>query len=438
MSTAQLAAAGGPPAVRPGSERAWPEIGAAEREALARVLERGVLWGPNAKEVTSLEREWAEYVGTPHCLVVNSGTAALHCALVGAGVRAGDEVIVPAFGFAATPMSVLHAGATPVFCDIDAESYNLAVSAVESAIGERTRAIVAVHTHGLPADMDALGSVARRHGLALIEDAAQAHGASYRGAKVGSLGDGAAFSLNGSKHISAGEGGLFVTGDPDALLAARRLAIFGEDTPPLGPHQFRAYWSHGVGWNYRAHELTAALARVGLRRLDELLARAQANARVLDEGLGPHVGLEAPYVPADRTCSFYRYRVRIDPDALGFDGPAVELRDRLLWALRQEGVAASLWQMLPLPAQPVFRRATCAPWRPGERADLTRWDPQAHPNSQRLLQSSIVLGTGTHPLWVQPRSVVEHYVEAIGKVMERLDAVLCLPYEPVQPWPPHR
>ncbi|MEA2329944.1 MAG: perosamine synthetase, partial [Thermoleophilaceae bacterium] len=267
------------------AHRRWPRITAADRAALERVLDRGELWGPNAPEVTALQEEWADYVGARFCLLTNSGTAALHCAVVAAGVRPGDEVIVPAFSFVATAMAVLHQGAVPVFCDIDPATHAIDPRAIAERIGPRTRAIMPVHVHGLPADMDAIGALARHHGLAVIEDAAQAHGATYRGQKAGSLGDCAAFSLNGSKHLSAGEGGLFVTSDERALVAARRLAIFGEDTPPTGPGQYRAYWSHGVGWNYRSHELTAALARTGLRRLDDYNEAAQRNAAILSAGL---------------------------------------------------------------------------------------------------------------------------------------------------------
>jgi perosamine synthetase len=435
-ATVRLAAVGGSPAVPPNSHRRWPEITAADRGALERVLDRGELWGPNGPETEALQREWADYVGTGFCLFVNSGTAALHCALVAAGVRPGDEVIVPAFSFVATPMAVLQTGAVPVFCDIDPLTYTLDPLRAEERIGERTRAIMPVHVHGLPADMDGLRAIAARHRLALIEDAAQAHGATYRGARTGALGDGAAFSLNGSKHLSAGEGGLYVTDEEEAFVAARRLAIFGEDTPPTRPGQYRAYWSHGVGWNYRSHELTAALARSQLRRLDRHNETARRNAALLNAGLSDLPGLQPPHVPDDRTCVFYRYRIRIVPDELGFTGPPLELRDRLLWALQAEGVAASLWQLLPLPAQPVFRRGRFAPWRPGEDDRLERWDPDAHPETRRLLESSIVLGTATEPLFNQPSKLMEHYLDAFEKVLSDRDGLFTAGYRPAQPWPP--
>jgi perosamine synthetase len=306
-------------------------------------------------------------------------------------------VIVPAFSFVASPMAVLQAGAVPVFGDIDPRTHTLDHRLIEERITERTRALMPVHVHGLPADMDEIRAIAARHGLAVIEDAAQAHGALYRGVRTGGLGDGAAFSLNGSKHLAAGEGGLFVTNDEQAISTARRLAIFGEDTTPTGPGKYRAYWSHGLGWNFRAHELTAALARSQLARLEDRVATAQRNAAILTRGLAELRGVVPPHIPDDRTCVFYRYRIRIDPDALGFNGAPLELRDRFLYALQREGVASSLWQLLPLPAQPVFRRPF-GPWRPAtDLAPIAPWDRAEHPEAARLLESSIVLGTAEEP-----------------------------------------
>jgi perosamine synthetase len=280
-----------------------------------------------------------------------------------------------------------------------------------------------VHVHGLPADMGEIQAVARRNGLAVIEDAAQAHGATYRGRRTGALGHCAGFSLNGSKSLSAGEGGLFVTDDEASSVTARRLAIFGEDTPPTGPGQYRAYWSHGVGWNYRSHELTAALARSQLRRLDRYNRVAQQNASLLNAALAGLPGLQPPQVPDDRSCVFYRYRIVIDPDELGFSGPPLELRDRLLWALQAEGVAASLWQLRPLPEQPVFRRGGS-------------FDAGPYPETTRLLESSIVIGTAEHTLFNQPRALMSRYADAFEKVMGDLETVFSADYRPVQPWPP--
>lgn len=432
-----LAIEGGMPAVPRGVHHRWPDIRQADRDAINAVLDRGELWGAYGVEVTALQQEYAQYCGAEHCLAVNSGTAALHCALVANGVRPGDEVIVPAFSFVATPMSVLHAGAAPVFCDIDPRTFNIDVAKAKELITEKTAAIMPVHMHGVVAEMDALSEIARQPHLALIEDAAQAHGSTYHGRKAGTLGDSAAFSLNGAKNLSAGEGGLFVTNDPDVFTAARRLAIFGEDTPRPKPGEVRAFWSRGIGWNYRIHEITAALARSQLRRLDGYNATAQRNAEILTAGLSQLPGIEPPYVPAGLSSVYFRYRFRFDPAAFGWEGGDVEFRDRLLHALRAEGVAVSTWQLWPLPAQPTFRRERYYAWSPQvQEQPLRHWDPDNFPEASRLLDRSLVLGPDQEPLYVQDADVMERYVEAFAKVLSRIDVVLSSDYEPVKVTPP--
>ena len=430
--TEQLAAAGGTPAVPEGAHRRWPDVRQEDREAVLRVLDSGVLCGPNAPEITALQREWADYLGVEHCLALNSGTAALHCCCAALGLEPGDEVIVPAFTFIASAMAVVHQGAVPVFCDVDPRTYNLDPARVEERITERTRALMPVHLHGLPADMDALLAIAERHGLAVIEDAAQAHGATYQARKTGTLADCAGFSLNATKNLSGGEGGLYVTDDPVGFEAARRLSVFGEDVPPTQPGQLRGYWSHAVGWNYRNQELSSALARSQLRRLDEYNATGQANAAILDDGLAGLRGVVPPHVPDGSTHVYHKYRVRLDPAELGFDGAPTELRDRVVQGLRAEGVEAVLWQVHPLPAYPAFRRRL-APWH-AERAGegLRPWDPEEFPAASRLLDVSLILGSETMPLFIQERPLMERYAEAFAKVLANLDQLLELPLQPVE------
>src|SRR5712691_4304939 len=164
--------------------RRWPILTEADRAAVARVLDRGVLSGAGAPEMKALEAEFAAAIGARFCLATNSGTSALHIAPAAAGVGPGDEVIVPALSFIATAQAVLHQGATPVFADVDPGTYNLDPADAERRVTSRTRAIVPVHLHGLPADMDAINGLAERHGITAIEDAAQAHGAIYKGRAV--------------------------------------------------------------------------------------------------------------------------------------------------------------------------------------------------------------------------------------------------------------
>lgn len=432
-----LAIEGGTPTIASGRHHPWPDITPEDHAAVKRVLESGELWGAYGTEVTALQEEWSAFCGAKYCLAVNSGTAALHCGCVAVGVGPGDEVIVPAFSFVATPMSVLHAGATPVFCDIEPTTFNIDPTKVEALITDRTRALMPVHIHGVVADIDALQAIADKYGLAIIEDAAQAHGATYKGRAAGTLGACAAFSLNGAKNLSAGEGGLFVTDDPDRYRAATRLAIFGEDTPRPGPGEVRSMWSHGTGWNYRTQEITAALARSQLQRLARYNETARRNAEILTTGLEELPGIIPPQVPDNRTSVYHRYRVRIDPAGLGFAGDPIELRDRLLYALRAEGVAASTWQLLPLPALPAFRRDSPGPWHPtSDDQPLKPWRADDYPEATRLLNQSIVLGPEARPLYVQDAEVIELYVQAMRKILARFDALLEADYEPVKVCPP--
>lgn len=428
-TTEQLAISGGLRVVPDGAHRPWPEINDEDRAAVMRVLDRGLFAGANSPEITALQEEYAAYLGVRHCLAVNTGTAALHCCIVAVGLNRGDEVIVPAYTFVASAMAVLHHGAVPVFCDVDPRTYNLDPSKIEERLTHRTRAVLAVHIHGMPADMDEILDVADRHGLAVIEDVAQAHGGVYRGRKVGAIGECAGTSLNQSKNLSGGEGGLFVTNDDEMHKTARRLTVFGEDLVPL---EARAFWSHGVGWNYRNQELSCALARAQLPRLDGYNRRAEENGRRLTEGLAGTPGIVPPFAPEDRSCSYWKYMLQLDPEKLGYDSPAGDLRDRVLRALQAEGVEAMIWQPQPIPAQPVFRRDP-RPWQ-AHTADepLCPWDPAEYPVASHLVDVSLALGTEGRPLYVQEPQLMDRYAEGVHKVMSNLDEVLDAPFEPIR------
>jgi len=274
----RLARDGGEPArTRP----EWPmfpggmEVGDEELEALERVVRSKNLFryygvGDGPQEVASFERELAEHLGARLALCVNAGSSALICALVGAGVGPGDEVIVPAYTWNATANAVLAAGALPVLAEVD-ESLTLDPADVERRLTARTRALLPVHMRGAPADMTAFGSLASEHGLVVVEDVCQAAGASFEGRRLGTFGDAGAFSLQFNKIITTGEGGALVT-DRDDLYD---LAIEVHDC--AGPARTGTGLPRYPGFNFRASELTAAVARVQLRRLDGLLERMRAS-----------------------------------------------------------------------------------------------------------------------------------------------------------------
>src|SRR6266478_8675091 len=292
QSDLTLARDGGTPARTRPEAPMFPggmEVGQEELEALRRVIESKNLFryygvGEGPDEVASFEREFAHHMGAKHALCLNAGSSALICALIGAGVGEGDEVIVPAYTWNATPNAVLATRALPVLAEVD-ESLTLDPADVERKITPRTRAILPVHMRGAPAAMDALGAIATQHGLVLIEDVCQAAGASYRGRRLGTFGDAGAFSLQFNKIITTGEGGVMIT-DRDDLL---ELAIDVHDC--AGRARRGAGLPQFAGWNFRASEIQGAVARVQLTRLDGLLERMRANQAALAERIGRLPGL---------------------------------------------------------------------------------------------------------------------------------------------------
>ena len=307
---------------------AQPLIGDEERAAVDRVLRSGMLaQGP---EVEAFENEFSELVGSRHCIAVNSGTSALHLALLAMGIGPGDEVIVPSFSFAATANAVFLTGAKPVFADIESTSFCLDAAAVESAVGPRTAAIMPVHLYGHPADMRGIEAVAARHGLGIIEDAAQAHGASLDGRYVGEFGQTACFSFYPTKNMTTGEGGLVAT--PDAAVA-RQLRLLRNQGME------HRYANEIVGFNTRMTDIAAAIGRVQLTRLPVWTAARQRNAARLDSSLE---GVVTPPVAAGAIHVYHQYTVRSDD------------RDRLQQQLTQAGVGSGVYYPTPIHRLPSF------------------------------------------------------------------------------------
>lgn len=384
----------------------WPALDEEHRKAVLRVLERGVLAGPAAPERRALEEEFGAVLGVRYCLATNSGTAALHLALAALGVGPGDEVIVPALGWIATAQAVLQQGAVPVFADVSVATCALDPAAAARRLTRRTRAIVLVHLHGLPGELDRFAELARAAGVALVEDAAQAHGATFDGRWVGTWGDAGVFSLNATKNLPAGEGGLLVTNRQDVWERALRLRFEGFPPSPGDPARPLDGEGHEqaetVGWMYLPDEFTCALARVGLGRLPEVTARARAAGQRMSARLSGVRGLRPPPELPRRTHVYHKYRLLFDPEMIGDAATAEEARARLLAALRTAGVEAMLWQTAPLPRHPLFAHR------------------EAYPNSEWILERSVVLGTQTYPLFAQPPEVIDAWADAVIRVWREL------------------
>lgn len=305
-----------------------PHIGADEREAVARVLTSGQLvQGP---EVAQFESDFAAFVDGRHCIAVNSGTAALHLGLLAAGVQPGDEVIVPSFTFAATANAVRLAGCVPVFADVEEDTFCLSASAVAAAITPRTTAIVTVHLYGQPATVAQLRELADRHGLLLVEDAAQAHGASYAGVPAGAWGQIAAFSFYATKNVTTGEGGVIVTPDLGVARRARLLRNQGME---------ERYRNEIVGFNARMTEIAAAIGRVQLTRLNSWNQQRRVNAATYDESLQ---NVSLPVVVEGATHVYHQYTIR-SPQ-----------RDRIAEALRNAGIDSGIYYRVPVHRLPAY------------------------------------------------------------------------------------
>jgi dTDP-4-amino-4,6-dideoxygalactose transaminase len=283
---------------------AKPIIGDDERAAVDTVLTSGML--AQGAEVAAFEREFsAELVDGRHTVAVNSGTAGLHLGLLAAGVGPGDEVIVPSFTFAATANSVALAGATPVFADIEPDFFSLDPIAVEAAITDKTVGVMPVHLYGHPASMRALADVCSRHKLRLFEDAAQAHGATFENAPVGSFGAFAMFSLYPTKNMTSGEGGMVTTSDDEIARRLRLLRNQGME---------RQYENEIVGFNARMTNLHAAIGRVQLTKIAAWTHQRQRNAAFFDAHLS---GVITPAVSPDATHVYHQYTIRVAEDRNG-------------------------------------------------------------------------------------------------------------------------
>ncbi|MCF2532679.1 DegT/DnrJ/EryC1/StrS family aminotransferase [Yinghuangia soli] len=349
---------------------AAPLFGAEEREAVDRVLRSGmVAQGP---EVAAFEEEFSAIVAGRTAVAVNSGTSGLHLALLAMGVGPGDEVIVPSFSFAATANVVALAGATPVFVDIEPGHYCLDPAAVEAAVTPRTAAIMPVHLYGHPADMAAIGAIAQRHGIAVIEDACQAHAAALDGTPVGAFGKTAVFSLYPTKNMTSGEGGMVVTDDPQIARTLRLLRNQGME---------KRYENELVGFNVRMTDLHAAIGRVQLRKLAGWTEQRRANAAFLDAGLaGSAVG--TPSVAPGARHVYHQYTVRVEPDAVpgGRDGLAERLAAR--------GVGSGVYYPIPIHRLPSFGLALDLPET--ERAAREVLSLPVHPSLSDADLKSIV------------------------------------------------
>lgn len=334
----------------------YPVIGEAERRAVIEVLEEGRLstfiaspgehFG-GGRRIRQFEKEFAEFHGVRFAVAFNSGTAALHAAVVACGVEPGQEVIVPPYTFTSTATCALMQGAIPVFADVDEQTFCVDPKVLEPVISSRSRAVIPVHLFGQPAPMDELQEVARRYGLRVIEDCAQAPGATYKGKKVGTLGDCGVFSFQESKNLMTGEGGMLITDDPTLAEVARLIRNHGEAVVP--PGEARSYKAEILGWNYRMTEFEAALGLVQLRKLPEQNRARQRLAAHLTRALEGVPGIRVPTVRDGCEHVYYVYAFLYEEATWGIP------RSRFVEAVTAEGIPISGGYVRPLYLSPLYQ-----------------------------------------------------------------------------------
>ncbi|MFO7265721.1 MAG: DegT/DnrJ/EryC1/StrS family aminotransferase [Limnochordales bacterium] len=318
---------------------AKPYLGEEEIEAVSQVLRSGqIASGPMVRR---FEQEFAAYIGVRHAIAVANGTVALHAALLGVGVQPGDRVVTTPFTFIATANSILHAGAVPVFCDIEPDTYNMCPESLRQTLqrladaGTPAKVVMPVHLFGLTCDMARIRAVASEFGAVIVEDAAQAHGAAYRGRRAGSFGLAAAFSFYATKNLATGEGGMVVTDSDEVAERVRRLINHG---------RVGRYVHDRLGYNYRMTDIAAAIGLVQLRKLEQMNLRRRRNARRLTEALADIGEYKLPVEPEGYYHVYHQYTVRH------------KNRDALSEELRRRGVDSAAIYPLALHQQPFYQK----------------------------------------------------------------------------------
>ena len=376
----------------------WPYFAADEIEAVRAVLASGKVNYWTGEEGREFEREYAAHVGTKYAIALTNGTVALELALHALGIGKGDEVVVPSRTFIATASCAVMRGATPVVADVDASSGNLTADTVCSVLTPRTKAIIAVHLAGWPCDMDPILALARRHGLKVIEDCAQAHGATYKGRAVGSIGDVGAFSFCQDKILSTGgEGGLLTTNDTSLWDLSWSFKDHGKSFHAVYEHQHPAgfRWLHeSFGTNWRLTEMQSAMGRVLLRKLPERIRLRRRNAAILDKALHGIPSLRIAVPPEGFGHAYYKYYVYVRPERLlaGWD------RNRIMAAINAEGV-------------PCFT-GTCSEIYLEKAFPESMHPPTRHPNARALGETSLT--------FLVHNTISDLEMHSVGKAIEKV------------------
>lgn len=407
---AELAILGGPPVRGDKGFPEWPQVGEAEVRYVENVVRSGRWWRlVEPSLVAEFEDRFAQYHDAKHGLAVTNGTAALELVMQAIGLEPGDEVIVPPYTFFATASCVLENNGIPVFVDIDPETYNLDATKLEEAITPRTKAIIPVHFAGLPADMDAINEIARKHGLIVVEDCAHAHGAIWNGRKVGAIGDIGCFSFQQSKNMTSGEGGIILTDDEALKKLCFSFHFFGrEEGRPLLEY-------HRLGSNHRMTELQAAILLAQLERVEEQTELRAQNGAYLSSQLSQIEGI-TPIESSDprvtrRAYHLYVFKYRAD----AFNGIS---KDLFCEALTKEGIPAFPGYMATVYQNPVFQEKRFP--ITSEAAKKVDYTQVKCPVAEQAVEEAVFV---PHSVLLGTKEDMDDIVEAVHKVQKQSAAL---------------
>ena len=403
----KLAITGGNP-VRNKPFPKWPQYSENEKKALIEVLESGI-WGGYHDKVSEFEQKFADLCGTKYCVLTVNGTVTLVAALIACGVKPGDEVIVPPISFIATVTPVLLAGAIPIFADVEANTYNINPDDIENQISERTKAIIPVHYSGLPADMNRINEIAKKHNLAVIEDAAHAHGAEWEGKRIGSLGDFGSFSFQNTKILTSGEGGALTTNDPRLEAAARSYFNQGRRTD-------KGWFEHFiVGTNHRISGFQAAVLLEQLKKLPEENERRKTNIEYFTKKINEIDGIESIKIRPEVTYPVhYYYAGKFISEE--FDNIP---KETFFDAIEAEGIPRPGFYPFPLYLNPCLNlpelRNPGQPLHYAEKGRPIEYDQLVLPESERAIKEGF---WWMHENFLGTTEDMDDIIEAVIKVRE--------------------
>lgn len=402
----------------------WPIVNNDDKNAIKNIFNKREFSARGSEEIAKLEREFAVFHDVKYATAFNSCTAAMHASLVSLDIKAGDEVLVPSFTFIASAMAILHNQSIPIFVDIDLNNFNISPNEIEKHISPRTKAIIIVHMHGIPVEIEPILKICSKYKLKLIEDVAQAPGAKYHGKLVGTFGDAAAFSLMPQKNLATcGEAGMLISKTLESKNKSETVRIYGEI---LKDNNKKVLNSFTLGWNYTINPLQAAMARVQLKKFKKLTKLIRIKGKLFSNKLKKYDWIELPKIPLDSESVFHFFRIKLNPNKVGYNNDG-RFRKAVQDALNAEGLNVRHYQNVPLPGHPIFQNkkhfANGLPW--SLLKDDISYKISDYPNALNVIENTLVIGAiGSSPGYLLCKGTIEKYMKGFEKIDKNIKEII--------------